>query len=339
MLRLTVRTDAGPEVGFGHFMRMLSLADICKNNGWTIDFCGHFPEVFRKLLNLKGHSHTMESFGSDINDSFISRLKMVSEKSWVVIDGYHYPPELHDEIIATGSKLIIMDDYCHQPSYLAHILVNQNAGSIQFDYEKFELDRVLLGSSYALLRNEFLTYSQRNRIHTSVARRLLVTLGGSDSHGVLFFVISAIDLLNIPDLEICILSGASDNIHNDVLDKVRLISKHKIHVIRHTDNMPNLMDWADIGITGGGSTLLEAAFMGLPTIAICLADNQRGGIEALGKVGVVVYENYSTEEELALALEKVIVSRALRVSMSDAGRELVDGKGGSRILEAIEEFK
>ena len=45
--------------------------------------------------------------------------------------------------------------------------------------------------------------------------------------------------------------------------------------------MPELMAWADVGVSAGGLTSWELAFMGLPGIVIVTAANQTGVAAAL----------------------------------------------------------
>jgi RimJ/RimL family protein N-acetyltransferase len=100
--------------------------------------------------------------------------------------------------------------------------------------------------------------------------------------------------------------------------------------------MPELMAWADIAIAGGGATTWELAFMGLPSLILVLADNQRPIAEWLDRQHVAIRLNRREElsQEIAQALQQSLVPD-MRVRMSQRGRKIIDGQGCQRVLERL----
>lgn len=103
--------------------------------------------------------------------------------------------------------------------------------------------------------------------------------------------------------------------------------------------MPELMAWADVAISAGGSTCWEIAFMGLPNIILILADHQRPIAEQLGKRGVALnlgwHETVSSADILQ-AITSLLVTEKPRVDMARRGKELVDGEGCARVLMEVQ---
>jgi RimJ/RimL family protein N-acetyltransferase len=99
--------------------------------------------------------------------------------------------------------------------------------------------------------------------------------------------------------------------------------------------MPELMTWADVAISAGGSTCWELAFMGVPTVALILARNQCPIAERLDTVGVAVnlgwYEDVSPPE-MAQVFMELMRTLTTRAQMAQRGQELVDGEGAARVL-------
>ena len=99
--------------------------------------------------------------------------------------------------------------------------------------------------------------------------------------------------------------------------------------------MPDLMAWADIAVSGGGSTSWENAFMGLPALMLVLAENQRPIAERLDAIRVGINlgdHSVLTAEVIASRLHSLSCDRLAREVMSKNGRQLIDGEGADRVL-------
>ena len=92
----------------------------------------------------------------------------------------------------------------------------------------------------------------------------------------------AINQINIEDLEIKVVIGPS-NRNLDTLKETAKNSKHRVELLQNVFSMPEVMDWADLAVSAGGSTCWELFYMKVPAILIILADNQKGVVETLCK--------------------------------------------------------
>jgi RimJ/RimL family protein N-acetyltransferase len=102
--------------------------------------------------------------------------------------------------------------------------------------------------------------------------------------------------------------------------------------------MPELMAWADIAISAGGSTCWEIAFMGLPSLIITTADNQADIAKELGNACVIIdlgwHEDISMEQ-YSRAFKEISRDRSKRSYLSKKGQKLVNGKGVIEIIKAM----
>jgi spore coat polysaccharide biosynthesis predicted glycosyltransferase SpsG len=103
-----------------------------------------------------------------------------------------------------------------------------------------------------------------------------------------------------------------------------------------------LMTTCDLAVSGGGQTLYELAACGLPTVALCLADNQRGQLAALADQGALLPGGARDQgglsspfADLGPAVTQLAGDLALRQRMSAIGQRLVDGQGTLRVADAL----
>jgi spore coat polysaccharide biosynthesis predicted glycosyltransferase SpsG len=102
--------------------------------------------------------------------------------------------------------------------------------------------------------------------------------------------------------------------------------------------MPELMAWADLTISAGGSTSWELAFMGLPAILIILAENQLLLSEKLAQRQIVLNLGWHTQVTstiLTTAMESLRQNFSQRHAMTRLGQELVDGWGSTRVVNCL----
>jgi UDP-2,4-diacetamido-2,4,6-trideoxy-beta-L-altropyranose hydrolase len=285
--KLFIRTDAGVNIGIGHLMRCIALAQAWKEQGGEVTFIGKYDSdiVKRRLLN-EGFKITCLSECYPLPSDIISTLKEISgKKGWVVLDGYHFSTSYQKSIRYSGFKLLVIDDLNHLPYYDADIILNQNLGAETLEYKCNEGARVLKGNKYVLLRQEFNKYNHFKRPIGQTARNILVTIGGSDNLDVTSKIIRALEKCDKNDVIAKIVIGPA-NPQKDALIARCSLSK-VFEPVLNPENMAELMEWADIAITGGGTTVWECIFMQLPTLVIIVADNQKEEVKKLELLGAV----------------------------------------------------
>jgi len=255
--------------------------------------------------------------------------------SWVVVDGYHFGADYQQIIKDSGLYLLFIDDIGHADHYHADVVLNQNIHAHEGLYSNREpYTRLLLGTPYVILRREFLKWRGWRREISDVARKVLVTLGGSDPDNETLKVIQTLVKANIPDLEAKIVVGAS-NPHLESLKNAIVSAPCSMDILENVENMADLMAWADIAISAGGTTSWELAFMGVPNLVMAMAANQRPVAEQLHRLRAAVslgrHENLSCTE-IVQELNKLRTKHEVRREMARSGQEIVNGAGANRIL-------
>lgn len=338
---LLIRADASTRIGTGHVMRCLALAQAWEDSGRRAAFAmGMDAPALEDRLRSDGMEvvHLSAEPGSLEDAEMTADIAQKMGAGWAVVDGYHFGSDYQRIIKESGLRLLFIDDNGHADHYYADIVLNQNLHANEELYRKREpYTKLLLGTKYVLLRREFWPWRGWKREIPEVARKVLVTLGGSDPDNVTLKVIQALQQVEVDGLEALVVIGAA-NPNRQELDKVLESSKHYIRLESNARNMPSLMAWADISISAGGSTSWELAFMRLPSLVIALAENQIRIAEMLNisKIAIPLgwHEDLSITE-IAESVIKLMTNKNSRTETFMKCLDLVDGKGNDRIISFL----
>jgi RimJ/RimL family protein N-acetyltransferase len=199
----------------------------------------------------------------------------------------------------------------------------------------------LTGTDYAIIAPKYQKLREgalEKRRQTKNVEKILVSLGGTNLNNCTGFALEAIEKYVEKPLVIDVVLGNQayklDAIKQQI-DKINIETKHEITFHINTTKMHELMLNADLAIGAGGTTSWERCSLGLPTIMIEIADNQRfiskslhdfGAVHNLGKIQDV------TADDLTQALIKYTTSSEDTVIMSEKSNTLCDGRGSDRIL-------
>ena len=318
LMKVLIRADGGCNIGMGHIMRMLVLAD-----------------------KLKAFSEVV----------FVCRKNGEFETGVRFIEAYGYPvftvngEAIIDELAGIGGDCLITDSYDVDESYFrrtgdifgitgymddlnkvrinADFIINQNIYARDLGYEKYEGTVLLLGTQYALLRDEFRGLPARKMKRN--VKSVLVTLGGSDPQNlteklalklgrafprITFHIIAGPSFIHVDSLE----AAAGENI-----------------VIHREPKMSALMMQCDAAVSACGSTVYELCACGTPIIGVITADNQVMAARSMDNIGAMKYA--AGAGEIVRHLESM--DYETRARMSETARKLVDGNGSIRVSEQI----
>lgn len=337
--KLLIRADAYPAIGTGHVMRCIALAQEWKSEGGIVLF-HTYCESKALLERLKVEGFEVLSLPSP--EQFEETLNIINSwnPDWVVLDGYHFEPAIHDKVKDKGQDLLIIDDYMHLDRYNADLILNQNFGADSIDYSSRSSARVLAGTDYVLLRKEFFNASGGRKSIPDKGKRLLVTLGGSDPDNITLKALEAIEAIS-DSIEVKTVLGAN-NPSIDSIAEFAEKSRHSYEILIGVENMLPHMAWADVAFTAGGSTLWELSLLGVPSIACIIAENQRPAVESLSSEGIVISVgdmNEALTSSIANQVSGLLEDRSLREKLSARCSKIVDGTGAKKVIDAMLKHK
>jgi UDP-2,4-diacetamido-2,4,6-trideoxy-beta-L-altropyranose hydrolase len=341
-MQVVFRVDASTQIGTGHVMRCLALAQAWQDTqGQPVFVMTTAVPALEERLQLEGMQvvHLTTEPGSLDDAKQTAALAHQFEASWIVVDGYYFAGEYQQILKQSKLHLLFIDDYGHAEHYYADFVLNQNISADEQWYQNREpYTQLLLGTRYVLLRREFWQWQGWQRTVPPVAKKVLVSLGGADPDNVTLKVIQALQLVEVEELEAVVVVGGS-NPHYENLKMAVQDSRSPIRLQRNVTNMPELMAWADVAISAGGTTCWELAFMGLPSILLILAENQRAIAEKLATLNLAVnlgWHQDVKEQEIASTLSQLLQSAEQRAKIIKVSQQIVDGEGSSKIIRNLE---
>ncbi|MBQ3517138.1 MAG: UDP-2,4-diacetamido-2,4,6-trideoxy-beta-L-altropyranose hydrolase [Lachnospiraceae bacterium] len=346
-----IRADGNNQIGIGHVMRCLTIAEALRENGAKVvfltadDSCG-------ELIRERGFvCRNLNSDFADM-DSELEKLCPVMDEMQIerlLVDSY-YVTKTYLETIRQHARIIYLDDVDSFP-YPVDLLINYNVFAKTTDYpygveyipdgihrtryEKETITGIMAGPQFAPVRKEFAGHPMEVRKKVD---HILITSGGSDAYNLSFKIANT--LLQCTDAVLHIVCGPF-NLHKN---KLLMLAETKPRVVVHQNvkDMWNLMQNCDMAVSAAGSTMCELSAAGVPSVTFSFVENQRKIAETFGMKNAAMWVgHYVPEEEdifltaVAEATEKMCACEDLRKELSRKANHLVDGQGAKRIAEAI----
>ena len=340
---LLVRVDSGINLGSGHVMRCLALAQAWQDGVGDVVFvlATESPNAEARLT-AEGFEalHINAKPGSAEDARLTMKLAHKYGASWVVVDGYHFGGDYQKIIKEAGLNLLFIDDYGHADYYPADIVLNQNIHADEDLYRnRASYTKLLLGTRYVLLRREFLRWQGYRREIPEIARKMLVTMGGSDPQNVTLKVLQALKNIDIDGFKaVCVVGGS--NPHYDALKDFVETANLPVRIERDVKDMSQLMAWADVAITAGGTTCWELAFMGVPFVGLSRAKQEAILLQETTRIGMSLNmgEHQNLEPcDISEVLMRLIKDKRQRSTTISIGCLNIDGLGFQRLIKAMNE--
>lgn len=338
---LILRADGSSQMGTGHVMRCLALAQGWQDSGdGGIFVMGTQAPALEARLGAEGMEvvHMEAQAGSEEDAIRTAALARQVSAPWVVVDGYHFGARYQEILKERGLRVLFIDDHAHAEHYYADLVLNQNIHAREPLYTKREsYTQLLLGTRYVLLRREFLRWREWKRHVPHLARKVLVTMGGADPNCVTLKAIQALRQVQLPGLEVTVVIGPA-NEHCERQRQEVNSTAASFHFLQSVTTMSDLMAWADAAIAAAGSTSWELAFMGVPALLLVLAQNQALAAQECAARNLFRYlatGSSSTPDQLVAEINELLKNQAQRQKLSDDSRLLVDGLGAARVVRSL----
>lgn len=352
--RIAFRTDATSQMGTGHFMRCLTLADALKLRGAQIRFVSrnlpvHLSEMLAEkgmeLVALSGNggvsqggdlAHSYWLGGSQTEDAqATSQALSGQEWDWLVVDHYALDARWESRLRGAAGKIMVIDDIADR-AHDCDVLLDQNYESIE-RYKNLvpEGCHLLLGPHYALLRPEYAEHRRFCMKRNGAPQRVLIFFGGADDANMTGRALAALSQEGLSHLAVDIVVGAYYKYRDDLDQQAILRRNTIIHGPR--PHLADLMARADLAIGAGGVTNWERMCVGLPSLVVTMAENQvpisrlmdsAGAIRLLGSSKDVTVENIQSA-----LVDEIETNKYLH--RSEIALMKCDGQGTNRVVSVL----
>jgi UDP-2,4-diacetamido-2,4,6-trideoxy-beta-L-altropyranose hydrolase len=344
-LEAVFRADASAAIGTGHVHRCLGVADELKARGHGITFvCRSEPGHLVDLIRDRGFDCVVLPAGIGPEEDARRTVAVIEVKGapvdWIVVDHYSLDAGWEKIVGRATRRLFVVDDLADRP-HDSDVLLDASHGedaTTRYDGLVPARTKLLLGPRYIPLRREFFGRPQVPRGPRPV-RRILMTFGGNDPLDMTGRALRALDHPDFSAIALDVTVGTSNPRLEEVRRQAQAMPQATLHVQHPQPSI--LMDAADLCLGAGGTTSWERCYLGLPSLIVVLADNQREIAERLDRMGVVRSlgdGNRLTVEDLRAAVQSAMGDQAWQLASSRAGQALVDGGGIARMVRVIEEM-
>ena len=355
-MTIVIRVDASIQIGSGHVMRCLTLADELNQLGEEIIFIcrelnGHMAAAITqrgyqtKLLPpLSDNSKDARSGSSNTVSLKYSWQKDAADViecldglmiPWLIVDHYDLDHKWQTELRPHCEKIMVIDDLADRVLD-CDMLLDQTHGRPSDAYRSLTSPHChrLLGARFALLRPEFQqlrTAALQKRNKFDGLKDILVFVGGADPDnltGAILDLLSDINWEQRPKVTVVIDAQTPiiEKLHNDTMH-YRL----PVAILKEVTNMATLMLSADLSIGAAGTTSWERCALGLPSLITVLEKNQEFNAKALHDAGAAVV--WKSMDDLKRHIEKLDQDRWFE--MSTASAKICDGNGCHRVAREI----
>lgn len=367
-MRVAFRIDASLQIGTGHGMRCLTLADSLRERGAQCSFIcrphtGHLLDMiaqrgYQTLAlpalnegaspngNGTAHAHWL---GTDWANDAAETRQLLEDRvcteplDWLVVDHYALDYQWERALRPHALRIMAIDDLADR-RHECELMLDPNLGRAAQDYTNWIGPNTvtLIGPQYALLRPEFGLLRPESLVRREAKQklqRLLITMGGVDIDNATGQVLNALKSLPFPsDLQITVVMGP----HAPWLAQVREQAAHlpwQTQILVGVSNMARLMTDSDFAIGAAGGTALEACCLGLPSLVLALARNQVAVANSLKNAGAAIV--LETNREITGIVNPALLAQLSAdnlARLSHAAGTVTDGKGRDRTADRMVQF-
>ena len=360
-MNVFIRVDSSLEIGSGHLMRCLTLADLLRQKGCVVSFiCRELPGNLCHIAEGKGFTvyrlpykeaqrveYTQQPLHAywlgvdwelDAKETIAVLAGAEGSVDWLIADHYALDNRWESRVWPHAHRIMVIDDLADR-HHECNLLVDQNFyESFGNRYDELVPNdcRKLLGPKYALLRREFAEARKGSRQRNGNIQHILIFFGGSDLTNETTKALEAVGLIDRPDLGVDVIIGVNNPNRYDIESVANTMSQATSHF--HVDNMAELMAAADLYIGAAGITTWERCCLGLPSMIITVAQNQVQAIKDMANHNLLCYvgENSMVDAcDIVDRLEYFLKNPLCLKQYSLNSMSLIDGLGSERCLNVL----
>jgi len=313
--------------------RCLVLGRALSESGWSVRFASA-PGAEEAVPGLKNLDAAVIALPIASDEAELIRDAIPGGCDLLVVDHYRRDANFESRLRDWTKRILVIDDLADR-SHDCDVLVDQTPGRNQDDYRALVPApcQILAGSDYALLDPRFAARRSGGRRRSGEVKRIVVSLGTTDPGGATALVIDALKELDI-DASVDVVVGAASP-HRAAVERAVGSLSPPGRVFVDVDDMASLLAGADLVIGGGGVSALERCCLGIPSLLLILAGNQRGNAAELERVGAALVldePEWRQPSALVQAIRELAADLVGLSDMSRAAAAVVDGMGVRRVL-------
>ena len=343
--KIFIRVDSGIDIGIGHMMRCISLAETLSKTNFEIIFISKklnntiydiISKKKYKICILPENNKNMNIMMHDAIETQKIITSFEDSTSWLLVDHRKLDIQWEKTLRKFVQKIIVIDDLANK-KHDCDMLIDQNLyEKMDERYKKLVSKncKKLLGPKYALLRSEFSDLRQKPIKNRIELQNILISFGGTDPSNETRKVLEALKILNLKNVQINVVTTSV----NPFKDEIKQLCSSMTGVNFHcdVDKIGALMSTSDLAIGAGGSTTWERCCLGLPSLVSVISEDQLECTKIMDKEGCIIYLGLAENLTITDYVEKIknINIKHLQ-KMSELNLKFVDGQGCKRITNEM----
>lgn len=364
-MKVVFRADASVQIGTGHIMRCLTLADELTRQGHECGFiCREHEGHLGELISKKGYKLTLLRSGTSFEgDSSVKEPATYADwlgapwqqdaqqtlealagfnTDWLIVDHYALDAEWERKVAKSVGQIMAVDDLANR-AHECELLLDQNVLSedVRHRYEAKvnKTCQLLLGPRYALLRPEYGLMADVLPERDGNISRVLVFVGGSDPYHLTERYLSALDAPEFDHLFVDVVIG-KNHPSPSVVEQL-VVKQSKTRLYTGLPSLAALMVRADLMLGAGGATNWERMCLGLNSVVVSVAHNQddiNRELESQRLISFVGDADGLGVDLVRKAIQFVCDNPKQNHDQSIAMRRIVDGHGAQHVAQQLKEI-
>ena len=338
------RCDGSHEIGFGHIVRCIALADELRDkHGSGVVFAVLYDNKAMEVI--MNHGYKVETANPredqfDYGDWFNCIVKKNHPCALILDIRDDLPSNIVSNLRKKGILVVTIDDPTDR-RLLADLAFYPPVPQVEkMDWQGFTGQR-FIGWEWVILRREFshndenlykrIKATKKTKIHN-----ILVTMGGSDPKGMTLKTMEALKVID-GQFEVTIILGPGFA-HRDSLNEILGNFPHIHRIFENVLNIGDIMAEADLAVASFGVTAYELAAMGVPAIHLCLTQDHCKSSSVFQKNKIAFCMGQIDEvdvETLAQKVKYLVSHQKLRRNMIKRSQKLFSDNGTPLVAQKI----
>lgn len=361
-MKAIFRVDSSNFIGSGHLIRCLTLAKVLRQRGVQCSFVcrDHVGNIAAKIIDsgfklfllarpnvtavstegkLKYDSWLGCSWQIDADET--NEILQTVQPEWLIVDHYSIDVKWERYLAKNYERLMVIDDIANR-DHSCDLLLDQN---LFLDMKHRYVRNIppqclqLLGPKYALLQPEYSQLREKAVVRKSSTKNILIFFGGSDQNNMTELAFLAAQSFDIVFSSINVVMPSASPHYNRMKSLIKPMKNATLHC--DLPSLAPLILEADIGIGAGGATNWERLCLGLPSLVITLAENQKLVNQDLDQLRLIelIGDAETVRIEQVSSAIKSILSRKDIADWSNRCMRECTGDGAILVADAILELE
>lgn len=343
MFKCLIRLESSREVGHGHLIRCLTLAEnMHKKENWIFEFAIiNTNENILQKIKIFGFQINSPIKKSDVTEDDEEWILMLVEERFfdcIVFDiRKNYSSSFFKKLKKKGVKIIGIDDPTKKRIYSDLNLYPPVPDVFSLNWEGFKgINKI--GWGYTIIRKEFLN----KKIIKNPKKTIIISTGGSDPNNLTCLIIESIQKLIIKfNYKLVIVLGSDYIFQEDLINLLDVQLNYKIYKNISALKFASLIDSSEFGIISFGMTAFEFLARDKPAIHLCISNSHYNSAKMFEEKGFSInlgHIKHIQKDNIFLKTKFLITNDILRKNLIESIKGVSKNLRTNSLQKVLKQF-